>query len=304
MALQDRGAVPNSTSKAWRDWRRSAPWWLITGCVWARIGGPRRGRLGGGGALLDSPPPPRLPSTPGFNRPVLSVEPSPLAQRGSYVALQCSAPVQAVRFRMQKVGIQSSQVEQGPNSVFLWNQASFFIDYISEASAGPYTCRYLYKASWSRPSLPEELVVTGLYPRPAFWAQPGQVVAQGGSADLLCQSHLGLPHFAVVKERRVFLRMNSSGSLISFRIQAMTKNHVGTYYCYGYSPLSPFLWSHPSKALMLEMTDAAISPAIFFSLAQLSLAGLSLLFFGRLGTKTLVRWWSRRKPPGPGEARV
>ncbi|XP_031817623.1 cleavage and polyadenylation specificity factor subunit 6-like [Sarcophilus harrisii] len=145
-------------------------------------------------------------------------------------------------------------------------------------------------------------VSAGLYPRPAFWAEPGQAVARGRSVDLLCRSHLGLSHFAVARERRPLLRMNSSRSVISFRIQAMTKDHVGTYSCYGFPPFSPHLWSHPSKALVLEMTDAAISPAFFFSLAQLSLAGLSLLFFGRLGTKTLVRWWSRRGQPRPAEA--
>ncbi|KAM9032076.1 platelet glycoprotein VI-like isoform 2-T2 [Sarcophilus harrisii] len=194
-------------------------------------------------------------SPEGSHRPVLSVEPSPLAQRGSYVALQCSAPVQASRFRLQKEGDHTSLGEKAPNSFFFWNQVSFFIGHISEASAGLYTCRYLYKASWSRPSLPVELVVTGLYPRPAFWAEPGQAVARGRSVDLLCRSHLGLSHFAVARERRPLLRMNSSRSVISFRIQAMTKDHVGTYSCYGFPPFSPHLWSHPSKALVLEMTE-------------------------------------------------
>ncbi|XP_043849938.1 platelet glycoprotein VI-like [Dromiciops gliroides] len=249
------------------------------------------------GGSLGAPGSASLPTV--SSRPDLVIEPSALVQRGWQVFLSCSAPVQAELYRLQKEGQPLILEERSTNDLFLRNQANFLLEDVSAASAGLYTCRFLRDGLWSKPSLPVELVVTGLYPRPYFWAEPREVMQEGQSLTLLCRSHLDFRGFAVARERSAYLRRRSNSSLMRFRIPAATKVYEGTYHCYAYSTLHPYLWSYPSKALSLEVTA---NSSVLLSLTQLSLAGLSLLFLGRLVAKALFKWWNRRKQLGPVEA--
>ncbi|XP_070414557.1 LOW QUALITY PROTEIN: leukocyte immunoglobulin-like receptor subfamily B member 3 [Equus przewalskii] len=154
---------------------------------------------------------------------------------------------------------------------------------MSTHTAGQYQCAYhIRRNGWSERSDPLRLVVTGVYSAPSLSAHPGPVVASGVNVSLLCSSEVTFVTFHLLKEggadppRHVESRIHHWREPAVFPVDPVNTSHGGTYRCY-YNPHSyPYVWSHPSGPLHLEVTGVYKEPSLSAQPGSLVLSGDNL----------------------------
>lgn len=108
------------------------------------------------------------------------------------------------------------------------------------------------------PSLP------GVFDKPSLSAQPSPVVSTGGVVTLQCRSKYGFDHFALYKKGDAGLYKGSERWYqANFPITTAMPTHSGTYQCYSFSSISPYLWSAPSDPLELVVTGKGVQTKAF-----------------------------------------
>ncbi|XP_046505746.1 LOW QUALITY PROTEIN: leukocyte immunoglobulin-like receptor subfamily B member 3, partial [Equus quagga] len=165
------------------------------------------------------------------------------------------------------------------------NKTSFSIESMSSHTAGLYQCAYHSRRNWngwSERSDPLRLLVTGVYSAPSLSAHPGPVVASGENVSLLCSSEFTSVTFHLLKEggadppRHVESRSHHWREPAVFPVDPVNTSHGGTYRCY-YNPHSyPYVWSHPSGPLQLEVTGVYKEPSLSAQPGSLVLSGDNL----------------------------
>uniref|UniRef100_A0A8C6CJ04 Ig-like domain-containing protein n=1 Tax=Moschus moschiferus TaxID=68415 RepID=A0A8C6CJ04_MOSMO len=207
------------------------------------------------------------------DRPSLSVWPGPSVGPGETVTLLCQSGNRTDTFLLSKEG-----AAHRPLRLRSWDQdgryqAEFSLSPVIAAHGGTYRCyRSLSTDPYllSQPSEPLVLEVSGVYMAPSLSAQPSPVVAAGGSVSLTCSSQYAAGTLHLLKEGGADpLRHKTSSNYGNqgreqavFFVGRVTTSHGGTYRCYDAPSAQPYVWSHPSDPLHLQVTGMHRRPSL------------------------------------------
>lgn len=135
------------------------------------------------------------------------------------------------------------------------NKAELTIPSVTHLNAGRYSCYSYTSDGWSEPSDTLELVVTGNFQKPIFWAEPSSVIESENSVTIWCKGTMETQIYLLYKEGSpgFWDRQNPKqpGNKAVFSITSMEKHNAGQYRCYCYNFGG---WSQHSDTPELVMT--------------------------------------------------
>nr|XP_012291085.2 leukocyte immunoglobulin-like receptor subfamily A member 3 isoform X1 [Aotus nancymaae] len=200
-------------------------------------------------------------------KPMLWAEPGSVITQGSPVTLRCQGNLEAQEYCLYRENTSASWMTWIPQE--RRKKGQFPIRSISWQHAGRYRCLYYKRTSWSEPSDPLGLVVTGVYSKPTLSALPSPVVTPGGNVTLQCGSQLAFDGFALHNEGEDEhpQRLNSQpharwSSRAVFSVGPMSPSRRWMYRCYGYNSDNPYVWSSPSDLLELLVPGVSEKPSL------------------------------------------
>ncbi|XP_049643577.1 leukocyte immunoglobulin-like receptor subfamily B member 1 [Suncus etruscus] len=195
--------------------------------------------------------------------PLLEAHPNPVVASGGNVSLSCSTMNKTGTFHLLKEGDSEPRHLEPRFSQGRW-QANFSLGPVNASHGGNYTC-YLSASSqplsWSLPSAPLHLQVTGVFDPPSLSAQPGPLVQSGDKVTLRCHSQK-FSIFALTKGDAPPHDLHGQPSP-DFPLGPVSAFHGGRYRCFGGQGLD-FLWSEPSEPLdiLVAGTGTGSSPEL------------------------------------------
>nr|XP_020745287.1 putative killer cell immunoglobulin-like receptor like protein KIR3DP1 [Odocoileus virginianus texanus] len=194
-----------------------------------------------------------------YDKPSLSAWPSPVVALGQTVTLRCLSDSPFKIFRLYKRDRTSLSKTQG------YHFKPFTIGPVTREHAGSYTCSGAYSSTHSEPL---QIVVTGVFTKPAISAHPGPLVWAGGKVTLRCHSPLLFDKFILHQENSIG-HFQTRGETFTgghasadFSIGPMTLGSAGTYRCYGSLSRSPYEWSAPSDPVDIVITGLSKKPSL------------------------------------------
>uniref|UniRef100_A0A8C4MZE7 Ig-like domain-containing protein n=1 Tax=Equus asinus TaxID=9793 RepID=A0A8C4MZE7_EQUAS len=202
----------------------------------------------------------------GQDKPSLSAWPSPVVPQGQHVNLWCHSHLGFDTFRLDKDD--GAHIPELQGIIF---QNTFLMGPVTPEYAGIYRCHGSYRHSpsvWSAPSDPLVIVVTGVYRKPSFLAQPSPLVQSGQNVTLQCCSEIVFDSFILhregVMESPLHLvgQLHDGGSQATFLMGPVTTAHAGTYRCFGSTNYSSYEWSTPSDPLNITITGLYKKPLL------------------------------------------
>ncbi|XP_070355333.1 leukocyte immunoglobulin-like receptor subfamily B member 3 isoform X27 [Equus asinus] len=208
-------------------------------------------------------------------KPSIWADPAPMVTKGSSVTIWCQGSLQAEVYHLYKERVSIPVKTETPQDSS--NKTSFSIESMSSHTAGLYQCAYntsMNSSSERSDALP--LLVTGVYNAPSLSAHPGPVVASGENVSLLCSSENTSVTFHLLKEggadppRHMESRTHHRRGQALFPVGPVNTSHGGTYRCYGSHSSYPYVWSHPSNPLHLEVTGMYEKPFLSAQLGRVS----------------------------------
>ncbi|XP_028334084.1 osteoclast-associated immunoglobulin-like receptor [Physeter macrocephalus] len=132
------------------------------------------------------------------------------------------------------------------------------------------------------------------YPKPWLGAQPAAVVTPGVNVTLRCRSPQPTWRFALFKSGEIapVLYRDVSEEMVEFFLEEVTPDQGGNYRCcYQRLDWGPGVWSHPSDALELLVTDELPRPSLVAlpgPVVALPGTNVSLRCAGRLGVTSFA----------------
>nr|XP_028695132.1 leukocyte immunoglobulin-like receptor subfamily A member 3 isoform X2 [Macaca mulatta] len=204
---------------------------------------------------------------PGVSKkPSLSVQPGPVVAPGDKVTLQCGSDAGYDRFVLYKEGEREFLQRPGRQPQAGLSQTNFTLGPVRVSHGGQYRCYGAHNLSseWSAPSDPLDILIAGqTQARPSLSVQPGPTVASGENVTLLCQSQGWMDTFLLTKEGAADAPLSLKSKRRSHMYQAefpmspVTSAHAGTYRCYASFSSNPYLLTHPSEPLELEVSGVS-----------------------------------------------
>ncbi|XP_012589061.1 PREDICTED: T-cell-interacting, activating receptor on myeloid cells protein 1 isoform X2 [Condylura cristata] len=195
-------------------------------------------------------------------KPSLTAWPSSAVPQGSPVRLTCRAPITDLgKTFLIRGGL---TVEDMSSSETTGGLAYFNFTGIQSSQAGWYTCEYQRKNKPRDTSPRSEallLLVTGYFPKPRLQAPPRGEVPAGGNVTLQChwpQHMTEATHFAILRAgvsstpTQVWVSQRRGAS---FSLLNVTASDSGNYSCVYHQTQAPFLASHPSDPISIQVTD-------------------------------------------------
>uniref|UniRef100_A0A4W2GK87 Immunoglobulin domain-containing protein n=1 Tax=Bos indicus x Bos taurus TaxID=30522 RepID=A0A4W2GK87_BOBOX len=196
----------------------------------------------------------------------LSAWPSPVVPLGQTVTLWCHSRSPLKRFTLFKTDERRHLPELQGHYV-----NNFTLGPVTREHAGFYMCS---RASWSAPSDPLQIVVSGVFTKPSISAHPGPIVQWGENVILRCHSPVVFDKFILYQESstRHFQRrgemLTGGHCTADFVIGPMSLASVGTYRCYSSLSSSPYEWSAPSDPVDIVITGECGQTSPFCSLCH------------------------------------
>ncbi|XP_052617827.1 leukocyte immunoglobulin-like receptor subfamily B member 3 [Peromyscus californicus insignis] len=198
-----------------------------------------------------------------YNKPRLSVLPSPVVTSGGNMTLQCVSQEGYDKLVLTKEDQKflSSQNSQYIYHIRQW-QALFSIDHVTPDHRGTFRCYGYYKDTpqlWSVPSELLEIHISGLSKKPSLLTDQGQILDPGNSLTLQCCSDINYDRFALFKLGEADfphhgVQWTQAGlSLANFTLGPVSRSTGGQYRCYGAHNLSSE-WSASSDPLDILIT--------------------------------------------------
>ncbi|XP_072471556.1 osteoclast-associated immunoglobulin-like receptor [Notamacropus eugenii] len=188
-------------------------------------------------------------------RPTLWAVPSPVVHRGANVTLRCQGHLGSDRFQLWQDG----DLKEERNAS--WQQTEFVLRNVEDLrNGGSYSCRSRQGPLWSEFSEVLALVVTGLFPKPTLWVQPGLVVVPGISITFHCLrpklSSLEEVTFTLGKAgaQEPLQQQNSTNLWTSFLLTSVRPKDTGSYSCAYRKSTASTKASKPSEALELMVS--------------------------------------------------
>ncbi|XP_058529942.1 leukocyte immunoglobulin-like receptor subfamily B member 2 [Ochotona princeps] len=206
-----------------------------------------------------------LPSSPlelqvtgALREPSLSAHPASLLLSGQSLTLRCHCESSCERFALT----QDKGHTAPPQRLVGQRSPDFNLGPLYSSHGGRYRCYGGRHDSsvWSAPSAPLDVLVAGMFQKPWLQAQPGPSVSWGTAVALRCGSEEGLDTFLLHREgsddppQRLRVQGTATPTQVTFTLSPVTSAHGGTYRCYGSHSSDPYLWSHPSDPLRLEVS--------------------------------------------------
>nr|XP_019575507.1 PREDICTED: natural cytotoxicity triggering receptor 1 [Rhinolophus sinicus] len=225
--------------------------------------------------------------------PKISAVPSSVIPWNASVKIQCSGIPESYLYQLEILKNSTSTVVEkrwGFQEV-----AEFIIKRMDTNTAGRYQCQYRKTLNWSKHSEALELVVTGLYEKPFLSTDQGLVMMPGQNISLQCGSaHIPLDRFVLTKEGEASLPQHQTGEHQgNFTLGPVNLSFSGNYRCYGWHSGSPYVWSAPSDALELVVTDTMNQGYTVENLIRMGVAGLILVALLAI----LAESWHSHKVP-------
>ncbi|XP_037373103.1 leukocyte immunoglobulin-like receptor subfamily A member 6 [Talpa occidentalis] len=247
----------------------------------------------------------RLQVTGAYREPSLSAQPGPLVPSGHSLTLRCGSEASFGRFALTK-----DEGHMGPQRLDGQHSPDFPLGPVARTHGGQYRCYGGHNLShmWSAPSAPLNILIAGMDTKPSLSAQPGPTVSPGEDVTLQCRSDARSDTFYLSKEgspaspQRLRLQDTAAPSQALFTFRAVTSAHGGTYRCYSSHSASPFLLSHPSDPLRLQVSGPARPPGDYTmgNLIRLGVAAFLLLVLGVLLLEALHSHRRARDVAGGG----
>ncbi|XP_059109689.1 killer cell immunoglobulin-like receptor 3DL1 [Peromyscus eremicus] len=199
-----------------------------------------------------------------YRKPFLLALQPPPVNLGEKVTLECHSEIMFETFILSshKNGTIKDSFELSAEHHHGGSQAIFSIGPVTPDDAGTYTCYGSYNHSpyeWSESSDPIDIKITGLYKKPSLLALMGPVVMSGEIMTLSCVSDIQFDMFhlsreGVPKEHGLPAVQNQNGTFQgNFHLGPVVQE--GNYRCYGSFRNSSHVWSTPSDALYLPVTE-------------------------------------------------
>uniref|UniRef100_A0A452VKN2 Immunoglobulin domain-containing protein n=1 Tax=Ursus maritimus TaxID=29073 RepID=A0A452VKN2_URSMA len=219
-------------------------------------------------------------------KPSIWADPGHIVTQGRPVTIWCQASLRADGYYLYKERVSEPFWETSPDSS---NKAGFPFASMSSHTAGRYQCAYHSRNSWSQRSDFLPLVVTGkgAYGAPSLSANPGPVVALGGTVSLSCSSQEAWQSFRLLKEggadapQQLEFTSHPETYHALFLVGPVNTSHAGTYRCYASPQSYPHSWSQPSDPLHLQPSLSAQPGSLVQSGDSLTLQCRSETGFGR-----------------------
>ncbi|XP_047691596.1 leukocyte immunoglobulin-like receptor subfamily A member 6 isoform X15 [Prionailurus viverrinus] len=199
-------------------------------------------------------------------KPSLLTQQSPVVTPGQRLTLQCRSDVGYDRFALYKEAARDLPQHLSLQPQAGLSGADFPLGPVSGSHGGRYTCYggHNLSSEWSAPSDPLDILVTGQLPStPSLSVQPGPTVASGENVILLCQSWSFVDTFLLSKEGaadpplRLRSKYRAGHYQAKFSMSPVTSAQGGTYRCYGSYSTFPYLLSHPSDPLELQVSGSS-----------------------------------------------
>ncbi|XP_035580940.1 leukocyte immunoglobulin-like receptor subfamily B member 2 isoform X2 [Zalophus californianus] len=228
-----------------------------------------------------------------YREPSLSAQPGSLVQSGDSLTLLCRSETGFDRFALTK-----DEELRAPQRLDGQPSPNFTLGPVSRSHGGQYRCYCGHKLSstWSAPSAPLDVLITGMYEKPTLSAQPGPSVSWGENVTLQCRSEVWFDSFHLSKEgslappQVLHLQDTAIPYQVKFTLSPVTSDHEGTYRCYSSHSNSPYLLSQPSDPLELLVSG----PHWYLYV----LIGVSVAFVLLLGLLGLLLVRHRRRGKG------
>nr|XP_045377819.1 leukocyte immunoglobulin-like receptor subfamily A member 3 [Camelus bactrianus] len=202
-----------------------------------------------------------VPISPGMYRePSLSARPGSLVLWGENLTLQCHSEASFDRFALTKdKGLITPLRLEGQRS------PDFPLGRVNHSHGGSYRCYggHYHSYTWSAPSAPLDILITGMYKKPSLSAHPGASVPWGGNVTLQCSSETWSDTFLLSREGSLsppqHLRLQDTAAPFqaNFTLSPVTSANNGTYRCYSSLSTSPYLLSQPSDPLELLISGSS-----------------------------------------------
>ncbi|XP_074076068.1 T-cell-interacting, activating receptor on myeloid cells protein 1-like isoform X2 [Macrotis lagotis] len=194
-------------------------------------------------------------------KPSFLAHPSPKVALGGSVILRCILPLttsslENIMFILLKTG--------NPEPVHLLKASKRWVEFplhfVRVQDAGLYRCIYYEKKAMPKASEPSEslnICLTDFPIKPYLTVQPSSNVSLGGNMRFHCQASACGIKFTLYKEgeEMPIEIVNSSQDKAEFFINAVNKNHAGSYRCHYHTGGSNSTTSIFSDPLELLVTD-------------------------------------------------
>uniref|UniRef100_A0A2K5MWW7 Fc alpha receptor n=1 Tax=Cercocebus atys TaxID=9531 RepID=A0A2K5MWW7_CERAT len=206
-----------------------------------------------------------------FPTPFISTRSSPVVPWGGSARIQCQAIPDA--YLIWLMMLKNSTYEKRDEKLGFWNDTTpeFVIDHMDANKAGP--------IGSLQGSDTLNAMCNCLYGKPSLSADRGPVLMPGENISVTCSSaHIPFDRFSLAKEGELSLPQYQSGEHpANFSLGPVDLNVSGSYRCYGWYNRSPYLWSFPSNALELVVTDSINRDYMTQNLIRMAVAGLVLV---------------------------
>ncbi|XP_032704628.1 immunoglobulin alpha Fc receptor [Lontra canadensis] len=224
-----------------------------------------------------------------FPIPVISATPGSMIPWNESVKILCWGTPESYLYQLEILRNFTFKVVE--KKLGFQNEAEFLIKHMNPNTAGRYQCKYRKQDHWSEHSKALELMVTGFYNKPFIAADQDTVVMLGKNISLQCSSaHIPFDRFSLTKEGGAALgdrtklgdtkatsQNQTGGHQGDFILGPVNQSFSGNYRCYGWYSGSPYVWSAPSDALRLEVTDIMKQDYTMGNLIRMSVAVLVLV---------------------------
>ncbi|XP_058386256.1 leukocyte immunoglobulin-like receptor subfamily B member 4 isoform X3 [Diceros bicornis minor] len=190
-------------------------------------------------------------------RPHITALPGSIVPPGDPVMILCQGPAEAEAYVISKVS--SPEPSDEEKQLLPKKSNTLSIAEMTPPWAGLYHCSYSSGERWSQFSDFLQLVMTGAYEKPSLSSMTGTVVASGENVKLRCFSTLKFDAFILMKKEgghTIQKRSSNSqdgGHQAVFLLNQVSSTQAGTYRCYGVFSHYPYVWSHPSDRLQLQV---------------------------------------------------
>ncbi|XP_058386255.1 leukocyte immunoglobulin-like receptor subfamily A member 5 isoform X2 [Diceros bicornis minor] len=190
-------------------------------------------------------------------RPDITAVPESMVLSKEPVSIQCQGPAEATAYVISKVG--SPERSHTEKQLLSKTTNTLHIAQMTPDGTGLYHCSYQSGDSWSQFSDTLQLVMTGAYDKPSLSSMTGTRVASGENVKLQCFSRFKFDAFILIEEDEVHAIQNQSstpqdgGHQAIFLLNHVSSTLAGTYRCYGALHNYPYVWSHASDPLQLQV---------------------------------------------------
>uniref|UniRef100_A0A8C3YPH6 Fc alpha receptor n=1 Tax=Catagonus wagneri TaxID=51154 RepID=A0A8C3YPH6_9CETA len=228
-----------------------------------------------------------------FPIPTISATPGFMVPCNESVKISCWGTPESYLYQLEI--LRNSTYEVVEKKLGFQKAAEFVINHMDTNTAGRYRCRYMKQFNWSEHSEALELVVTGMYDKPFLFADEGLVVMIGQNISLHCSSaHVPFDRYLLSNEGGAALSLHQNGTRQGdFILGPANLSFSGRYTCYGWHSGSPYVWSAPSDALELVVTDTLNHDYTMENLIRMGVAGLVLVVLSAILAEN---WHGHRTP--------